>query len=203
MFAGRLSVSGHGAQDDRCCGVRQNRVVLASVADVKLPVANLIQPDRSAIKPAAMEAKGIRLQGELGISRQTIAQGMPACSGCTCMLVCASIYILHTRPRVQQAPGIPCSLSLGDKVDGKTRTLSAARTPTHIPCHHPRKRMRVIQYSRDANDRIEKPRRTGCPAFARALQKSDGMILFSEGFAGGTDGGASDWSVELYGRAGE
>jgi hypothetical protein len=26
-------------------------------------VANLIQPDRSAIKPAAMEAKGIRLQG--------------------------------------------------------------------------------------------------------------------------------------------
>ena len=44
-----------------------------------------------AIKPAAMEAKGIRLQGELGISRQTIAQGMPACLGCTCMLVCASI----------------------------------------------------------------------------------------------------------------
>ena len=43
-----------------------------------------------AIKPAAMEAKGIRLQGELGISRQTIAQGMPACLGCTCMLVCAS-----------------------------------------------------------------------------------------------------------------
>ena len=112
VFAGRLSVSGHGAQDDRRCGVRQNRVVLASVADVKLPVANWIQPDRSAIKPAAMEAKGIRLQGELGISRQTIAQGMPACSGCTCMLVCASHYILHTRPRVQQAPGIPCSLSL-------------------------------------------------------------------------------------------
>jgi len=38
-----------------------------------------------------MEAKGIRLQGELGISRQTIAQGMPACLGCTCMLVCASL----------------------------------------------------------------------------------------------------------------
>jgi hypothetical protein len=108
-------VSGHGAQDDRRCSVRQNRVVLASVADVKLPVASLIRPDRSVIKPAAMEAKGIRLQGELGISRQTIAQGMPACSGCTCMLVCASIYILHTRPRVQQAPGIPCSLSFEGK----------------------------------------------------------------------------------------
>ena len=99
----------------------------------------VIRPDRSAIKPAAMEAKGIRLQGERGISRQTIAQGMPECSGCTCMLVCASIYILHTRPRVQQAPGIPCSLSLGDKVDGKTRTLSAARTPTHIPLSSPAK----------------------------------------------------------------
>ena len=41
-----------------------------------------------------MEAKGIRLQEELGISRQTIAQGMPACPGCTCMLVCASHTIL-------------------------------------------------------------------------------------------------------------
>ena len=56
------------------------------------------------------EARGIRLQGELGISRQTIAQGMPECSDCTCMLVCASHYIMHTRPRVQRAPGIPCSL---------------------------------------------------------------------------------------------
>jgi len=45
------------------------------VAGAKLPVAKLIQPDRSAIKPAAMEAKRIRLQGERGISRQAIAQG--------------------------------------------------------------------------------------------------------------------------------
>ena len=67
---------------------------------------------------AAMEARRIRLQGERGISRQTIAQGMPECSGCTCMLVCAfSMHTLHTRPRVQQAPGIPCSLvSRRDKV---------------------------------------------------------------------------------------
>jgi len=63
-----------------------------------------------AIEPAAMEARGIRLQGEHGISRQTIAQGMPACSDCTCMLVCASHYIMHTGPRVQRAPGIPCTL---------------------------------------------------------------------------------------------
>src|SRR5207237_8082733 len=76
----------------------------------------LIQPDRRAIKPAATEARRIRLRGERGISRQPIAQGMPECSGCTCMLVCALFYALHTRPRVQQAPGIPCSLCLRDKV---------------------------------------------------------------------------------------
>src|SRR6185437_14386217 len=69
--------------------VRQNRVVPTPVAGAKLPVAHSIRPDRSAIKPAVMEARGIRLQGERGISRQPIAQGMPECSGCTCMLVCA------------------------------------------------------------------------------------------------------------------
>ena len=41
-----VNLSGHGAQDDRRCSVRQNRVVLAPVAGAKLPVANLIQPDR-------------------------------------------------------------------------------------------------------------------------------------------------------------
>ena len=46
VFAGRLSVSEHGAQDDRRCSVRQNRVVLTPVAGAKLPVANSIQPDR-------------------------------------------------------------------------------------------------------------------------------------------------------------
>src|SRR5689334_13931277 len=74
--------------------VRQNRVVLTPVAGAKLPVANSIQPDRSAIRPAVMEARGIRLQGERGISRQPIAQGMPECSGCTCMLVCASLPLI-------------------------------------------------------------------------------------------------------------
>src|SRR5437016_500472 len=43
-----------------------------------------------------MEARRIRLQGERGISRQPIAQGMPVCLGCTCMLVCALlIHIAH------------------------------------------------------------------------------------------------------------
>src|SRR5882724_8176854 len=74
-----------------------------------------------------MEAKRIRLQGERGISRKTIAQGMPECSGCTCMLVCALLHTLHTRPRVQQAPGIPCSLCLEGQRSCKARAPCAAR----------------------------------------------------------------------------
>jgi hypothetical protein len=50
-------------------------------------------------------------RGEHDISRKAIAQGMPECSVCTCMLVCAfSLCHLHTRPRVQRAPGVPCAL---------------------------------------------------------------------------------------------
>ena len=84
-----------------------------------------------------MEARGIRLQGERGISRQPIAQGMPECSGCTCMLVCVLFALLHTRPRVQQAPGIPCSLSCEGRNFSKARAQRVARTPTYIQLSSP------------------------------------------------------------------
>ena len=54
---------------------------------------------RLTFNPAATEARGIRLRGEHGISRKTTAQGMPECSGCSCMLVCASLRIYCTRDR--------------------------------------------------------------------------------------------------------
>jgi hypothetical protein len=75
------------------CG-RQSRVVLAPVAGVK-PAEVLRNPTGfcKAFNPPVTEAKGIRLRGEHGISRKTTAQGMPACSGCTCMLVCASLAL--------------------------------------------------------------------------------------------------------------
>jgi hypothetical protein len=38
-------------------------------------------------------------RGEHGISRNTIAQGMPECSVCTCMLVCAFLCAICTRDR--------------------------------------------------------------------------------------------------------
>jgi hypothetical protein len=50
-------------------------------------------------------------RGEYEVRRNTIAQGMSVCSPLTCMLVCAfSLCAMHTRPRVQRAPGIPCAL---------------------------------------------------------------------------------------------
>jgi hypothetical protein len=54
---------------------------------------------RLTFNPAATEARGIRLRGEHGISRKTTAQGMPECSGCSCMLVCAFLAHYCTRDR--------------------------------------------------------------------------------------------------------
>ena len=72
---------------------------------------------RQTFNPSATVARRIRRRGERGISRKTIARGMSECSDCTCMLVCVLCTLLHTRPRVQQAPGIPRALfSLGGPV---------------------------------------------------------------------------------------
>jgi hypothetical protein len=90
--------------------VRQNRVVLAPVAGVKLAEERRPNRVRQSFNPSATVTRQIRRRGERGISRQTIARGMPECSDCTCMLVCVFRTFLHTRPRVQQAPGIPCAL---------------------------------------------------------------------------------------------
>jgi hypothetical protein len=66
--------------------------------------------------PQAMVTKGIRRQGERGVSRKAIAQGMSECSPLPCMLVCRhSCALWHMRPRVQRAPGIPCALCFEGK----------------------------------------------------------------------------------------
>ena len=99
------------------------------------PTGSVASSSRQRRRP-----EGIRLRGEHGISRQTTAQGMPECSGCTCMLVSAFLRtFLHTRPRVQQAPGIPCSLRQrgGDKVHASLgRNASRERRRT-FSCRHP------------------------------------------------------------------
>ena len=138
MFAGRLSVSGHGAQDDRCCGVRQNRVVLASVADVKLPVASLIRPDRSCHQAGS---DGGKRNSSPGRARHKPSNHCAGNAGVLRLYLYArvrtSLCTLHTRPRVQQAPGIPCSLSGGTRfmqTSGAKRRENAKLHPAVIAC---------------------------------------------------------------------
>jgi hypothetical protein len=82
--------------------------------------------------------------------------------------VCSCAHFLCTlrmRPRVQRAPGLPCALCL-ERAKSFQQTSGAMRCENAHRCHRPRKRKRTIQYSRDADDRTEKPRRTGSSASA-------------------------------------
>jgi hypothetical protein len=67
VFAGRLSVSEHGAQDDRRCSVRQNRVVLAPVAGVQA-VGGELDPTGS-IQPSSRQ----RWRQDEFVSRESAA----------------------------------------------------------------------------------------------------------------------------------
>ena len=58
---------------------------------------------RKTVNSPTTEARGIRLRGEHGISRQTIAQGRPDALRWTCMLVCALLCAYCTRDRGRSA----------------------------------------------------------------------------------------------------
>jgi hypothetical protein len=78
----------------------------------------IVGPDRgfrSIANPSATEARGIRLRGDHGISRKTIAQGKPGVPAHLRSAVC----ILCARLRVSWAPGFPCALSFRE---GKRRS---------------------------------------------------------------------------------
>jgi hypothetical protein len=94
---GGFPVSGIACARRRRQSVRQNRVVLAPVAGVKSAEV-LVSPtgrDKTFNSPMTV-ARRIRRRGERGISRKTIVRGMPECSDCTCMLVCASyVHFAH------------------------------------------------------------------------------------------------------------
>ena len=131
---GELAHERRPRADERRDRGRQSRVVLAPVAGVK-PAEVLRNPTgfAKAFNPPATEARGIRLRGELGISRKPIAQGMPGCSGCTCMLVCVLLALLHTRPRVPAGTRHSLRpLVLRDKVHGKARASCAARMRSRV-----------------------------------------------------------------------
>ncbi|HYI29159.1 MAG TPA: hypothetical protein VD863_15070, partial [Bradyrhizobium sp.] len=54
--------------------------------------------------------KQIQIAGESAYKPSTIAQGKPDASASPVCSCAAYLYTLHTRPRVQRAPGFPCAL---------------------------------------------------------------------------------------------
>jgi hypothetical protein len=109
---------------------------------------------RKTVNPPMTVTRRIRRRGERGISRKTIVQGMPECSVCTCMLVCAFLCTaLHTRPRVQQAPGIPCALFFYGRNDLQTPGENAPRECGDVSATAVIARLdRATQYSRGSSD---------------------------------------------------
>src|SRR5882672_7546767 len=83
------------------------------------------------------EARGIRLRGERGISRKTIAQGRPDALRWTCMLVCALPCAHCTRDRGCSAhPAFPApSVVARRETKGITRAHRAAGTRMYVYRH--------------------------------------------------------------------
>jgi hypothetical protein len=83
--------------------------------------------------PPMTVTRRIRRRGEHGISRKAIAQGRrnaPTVPVCSCAL--ANVF-LHARPRVQQAPGVPCALCFrGRRIPATTRVVRAAGSCSHV-----------------------------------------------------------------------
>ncbi len=123
---------------------------------------------RSAANSLATVTRRIRRRGEHGISRKAIAQGMPECSDCTCMLVCAFLCASCTRDRgCSKHPAFPAP-SLWAEDFCKPRAYRVARSYSVVITRLVRNCAlgRVIQYSRGSSEGNDRPRRTGCPAFA-------------------------------------
>src|SRR5580698_10803920 len=94
------------AQTNRAGGERRSRVVLTPGLLASSPW------EANASRGRWWQEAPIH-QGEHDIGRKAIAQGRPECFRFTCMLVCAFLCAsMHTRPRVQRAPGLPCALCL-------------------------------------------------------------------------------------------
>ena len=114
MFAGRISVSEHLPR--KTYGAEAyGKTVWSWRPWLASSWWRFAVPNRAKriVNPPAMEARGIRLQGEPGISRKTTAQGMPECSDCTCMLVCATLRTYCTRDRgCSKHPAFPAPSSL-------------------------------------------------------------------------------------------
>ncbi len=99
-----------------------------------LRLAEMRRPNRAwtNLNPQTTVTRRIRRRGEHGISRKAIAQGMPDCSDCTCMLVCAFFAHLCTRDRgCSKHPAFPAPSFWRERKFGKARAHGAARRRGH------------------------------------------------------------------------
>ena len=144
--------------------VRQNRVVLAVVATVKLlRMRQSRQPARCRrLSPGRGRPEGIRLPGERGISRPTIAQGRP----CVGLHLYAAVrfflrVLSRSGPRVPPAPGLPCALLAREgERRSKARANSAARTRRRVcdtTCVLEERHRRLILCHCERSEAIQNP----------------------------------------------
>jgi hypothetical protein len=91
---------------------------------------------RRSFNPPMTVTRRIRRRGERGISRNTIVRGMPGCSDCTCMLVCAFYVHFCTRDRgCSKHPAFPApSFFVGETIC-KARA-NAPRECGGVFCRH-------------------------------------------------------------------
>ena len=166
-IVGRVAMDAGSADSERHESVRQRRVVLTPQCWRQVREKQASHRTTVTTSPAR--------RGDHVISRKAIAQGMsdalrcPVCSCAHFLLPIAHETAGAARTRHSLRP-----LDLrGRRVSRKPRALRAARTRTYIPVSSPAtgsaewppddRLRRVTQYSRDANDRTDRPRRTGYP----------------------------------------
>ena len=118
-----------------------------------------------------------------------IAQGMPDCSDCTCMLVCVFLCAICTRDRgcsvhpVFPAPSLfrrDNDAKLGRKMSRERETISTSlRAQRSNPCLNagkdgllPPSLSELRRTSRCARNDVEGPQRTGCAPSARVTAAS-------------------------------
>src|SRR5689334_3967514 len=105
-------------------------------------------PDVAVLASSCAKARALRddggkravLRGDHAISRKAIAQGMPECSGCSCMLVCAFLVRNCTRDRgCSKHPAFPAP-SLRDSIDASLGLIEPRERERILACRPPRTR---------------------------------------------------------------
>src|SRR5713226_8233154 len=125
-------VSGHRHADERCCSVRQNRVVLTPRRWCQVCGVASAQPGLDKTYPQATVAKEPGHRGERDISRKTIACGNAGRSGVLVVTRVRSTTTKCTRDRgCSGHPAFPTP-SLGAEDKCKPRAHRAARSRTCI-----------------------------------------------------------------------